>query len=355
MNALPRILAAIAGGLALILVLAWFAGVFTPTIAPGRPGAGTAETDSGGQWVAVVRRAQPRIETATGTVRAGYETLISARITATVRSAPKRAGASVVADEVLFELDAREAEARVAQAEEARASARARAEDARRTARRMETLVQRGAVAVSERDSAAAALAVAEAELQRAEDALDEARTARSYSTVRAPFDARLVDRLVDAGDTVMPGTPLARLYDPARLRLEANVRESLVDLLRTLDTLEVRVDALDRPVRGQVEEIVPAADPGSRTFLVKVGLPAALPLFPGMFGRLAIPVGTEERFLIPETAIQRVGQLAFVQVQSDGGVQRRHVRTGPRTDGGLIEVRSGLGAGERVRVPAEI
>jgi Trk K+ transport system NAD-binding subunit len=188
---------------------------------------------------------------------------------------------------------------------------------------------------------------------ERAADALEEARTARSYSTIRAPFDARLVDRFVDPGDTVMPGTPMARLYDPGRLRLEANVRESLAELLRSLDQLDVRIDALDRTVRGRIEEIVPSSDPGSRTFVVKVGLPADPALFPGMFGRLAIPVGVEERFLVPGDAVLRVGQLEFVRVESGEGVQRRHVRTGQPAEDGLIEVRSGLEPGERVRVPA--
>jgi multidrug efflux pump subunit AcrA (membrane-fusion protein) len=145
----------------------------------------------------------------------------------------------------------------------------------------------------------------------------------------------------------------MARLYDPGRLRLEANVRESLAELLRSLDQLDVRIDALDRTVRGRIEEIVPSSDPGSRTFVVKVGLPADPSLFPGMFGRLAIPVGVEERFLVPEDAVLRVGQLEFVRVESGEGVQRRHVRTGQPAEDGLIEIRSGLEPGERVRVPA--
>lgn len=353
MKFLPRILAALAGGLALILAMAWFAGLFEPTIEPGRTAGPLGEPQAGGRSVEVIQRSRPRIETATGTVRAGYETLISARITATVEEAPIRGGAEVAADQLLFRLDAREAEARVAQAQESMAAARARAEDARRTAERMIALEERGAVSVSERDAAEAALAVAEADLQRAADALDEARTARSYSTIRAPFDARLVDRFVDPGDTVMPGTPMARLYDPDRLRLEANVRESLAELLRSLDHLDVRIDALDRTVRGRIEEIVPSSDPGSRTFVVKVGLSADPSLFPGMFGRLAIPVGVEERFLVPQDAVLRVGQLEFVRVESGEGVRRRHVRTGQPSEDGLIEIRSGLEPGERVRLPA--
>jgi RND family efflux transporter MFP subunit len=350
MNPATRWLVIVAAFAALGLTMAWSAGLFTPSVPAGvvdRPG-----SPAGGEAVPVTLRTRARVETATGTVEAGYEAVISPRITATVLAAPVRAGADVAAGQLLFELDARELEARVAQAREAVQAARARRDDAARTAERMAELLERGAVSVAENDRARAALEVAAAELQRAADALDEAETARSFARIEAPLAGRLVDRFVDAGDTVAPGVPMARLYDPDRLRLEADVRESLAELLRELEVLDVRIDALDRTVSGRVEEIVPSADPGSRTFVVKVGLPADPALFPGMFGRLAIPVGEERVFLVPERAVRRVGQLEFVQVPGDEGTERRYVRTGSVTVDGLIEVRAGLEAGEQVLVP---
>jgi hypothetical protein len=51
----------------------------------------------------------------------------------------------------------------------------------------------------------------------------------------------------------------------------------------------------------------------------------------------------------VPERAVERVGQLEFVTVVGEGGPERRMVTTGPRLEQGLVEVLSGLDAGERV------
>jgi len=156
----------------------------------------------------------------------------------------------------------------------------------------------------------------------------------------------------VDPGDTATPGEPLLRLYDPQALRLTATVRESLASRLQTGQTLPVRIDALDLEVEGEIAEIVPAADPGSRSFEVRVALPARENLYPGMFGRLGIRLGTEARLAIPQAAVARYGQLAFVEVMGAEGILRRYIRTGRALPGEQVEVLSGLQVGERVVVP---
>ncbi|MDX1653661.1 MAG: HlyD family efflux transporter periplasmic adaptor subunit, partial [Candidatus Competibacteraceae bacterium] len=151
---------------------------------------------------------------------------------------------------------------------------------------------------------------------------------------------------------TAVPGQPLLRLYDPDQLRLEASVRESLASRLQRGATLTARIDALDLELPATVDEIVPTADPGSRSFLVKAALPFRADLYPGMFGRLLIPLGTVARLYVPQEAVARFGQLEFVQVPTPQGTARRYIRTaGPGAEGRL-EVLSGLSEGERVILP---
>jgi hypothetical protein len=110
-------------------------------------------------------------------------------------------------------------------------------------------------------------------------------------------------------------------------------------------------VPALGAPVEGRIDEIVPFAERGARTLLVKVSLPRSdARLFAGMFARVAIPAGERRRLLVPEAAVERVGQLAFVTVVTqEGAPERRLVTTGELAAEGLVEVLSGLRAGERV------
>ncbi len=69
------------------------------------------------------------------------------------------------------------------------------------------------------------------------------------------------------------------------------------------------------------------------------------------MFGRLLLPLDDEQVLLIPASAIQRAGQLAFVQIVSTDRLERHFVQLG-RSFGNRVEVLSGLNPGDLVVVP---
>jgi RND family efflux transporter MFP subunit len=162
----------------------------------------------------------------------------------------------------------------------------------------------------------------------------------------------RVVDRLAEPGDTAVPGRTLLRIYDPSALRVEVPVRETLAVRLDVGDALRVEVPAVEIQVEGVVDEIVPFAEPGARTLLVKVRLPPRPGLFAGMFARVAIPADARTRLVVPDASIERVGQLEFATVLGEGGAAtRRLVTTGRRLSPDRVEVLSGLADGERVAV----
>lgn len=350
--ALRIIVAVLALGF-LAFVMAYLAGFFSHTIAPER--LADVRAPVSGAVVAVQSVTEPLVEEAAGTIRAKRETLISARITGTIAAVTVRAGDRVEVDDVLVELDSRELQAQVEQRRNLLAAARARVSEARPNYDRIKALFDRGVVPKAELDRAEAAWRAAEAELSRAREAVQEAEATLSHATIRAPIGGRVVERYADPGDTATPGQPLLRIYDPESLRLEAHVRESLGAGLDKGKgrSLTARIDALDAELSVVVDEIVPSAEPGSRTFLVKVTLPQRPSLYPGMFGRLLVPTGTEERLYIPAEAVARVGQLELVTVVTEQGPLRRYIRSGVRTDDGRVEVLSGLMPGERVVVPS--
>ena len=128
-------------------------------------------------------------------------------------------------------------------------------------------------------------------------------------------------------------------------------VRESLIGRISLHEKLSVKVTALGGEVlSGEVAEIEPLADPVTRSFLVKVRLPEVPGLYPGMFGRLLVPLGQEEAVLVPERAIRRVGQLETVMVRDGEQWLPVYVRTGEMLDG-RVEVLSGLSGGETVGI----
>jgi len=367
-----------AGGACVLLGLVmWQMGVFQfGKVRPGEtalPG-GRAE----GRFVTVEEVEVPETYRTAGTVSSRTHVDVAARIVARIVEIPVRSGDRVTNGALLVRLDDADLRAGVNQAAErvkaAQAGVSAAAEKVSQAqaaydlaladVQRMRPLLASGAISQQALDTAEsqfrqarAALAQAEqgrvaalAEVQAAQQAQRQAEAVLSYAALYSPSDAVVAERLADPGDLASPGKVLLRLFDPSRLMLEVPVRESLVQRLKIGDKVPFSVTALGRTFTGEIREIVPAVDPGSRTFMVKICIGEAPGLVPGMFGTLELPLGTRRALVVPEAAVTRAGQLEYVQVKAGNGVQRTLVRTVP-AGGGKLEVVSGLEAGAEVRV----
>ena len=188
--------------------------------------------------------------------------------------------------------------------------------------------------------------------MQEAQAVVREARTMLSYTEINAPFSGRVIQKMVDVGDMVTPGQPLFLLDVAAQPQLQAYIAESLIAHLTVGQTLTVAIDALSKTLEGSVAEIVPQAEPGSRTTLVKIALAPIPDLVSGLYGRVAIPYGAYRALVVPSAAVKQVGQLHLVTVlDTDGYPHRRFITLG-QIHAGLVEVLTGLQQGEEVALP---
>ena len=102
------------------------------------------------------------------------------------------------------------------------------------------------------------------------------------------------------------------------------------------------------------IEEIVPAADPGARSFLIKAKIENEGKLLPGMFAKIRIPSAEKQQLLIPANYVKQIGQLDVVWVLENNAIIRRFIRIGQQT-GEKILVISGLEIGEKLILPENI
>lgn len=202
--------------------------------------------------------------------------------------------------------------------------------------------------AAKEVDIKAEQVRMLQAQLRQAMAALEAAQVQLSYATVTAPFSGVVVKRHVDPGDMASPGMPLLTIVDPSSFRLEVTVPESRARFIRIGDTVPVTIDALGQTLTGRVYELVPNADPASRTFIVKISLPPTRGLMAGMFGRAEFKVGELKGIFVPEKALWREGSLEGVFVVEGGRAIKRVVTTGKKLND-LVEILSGLNEGELV------
>jgi RND family efflux transporter MFP subunit len=358
-------------------IVLYAAGAFGPErIAPAKEPAPPG-VPAPARTVLAERADVPVDESAVGTVQSRARIDVAAQLTARIVAVRADAGQTVRAGDELVVLDDREFAARLEQsrqalvaAEAARDSARqakvqaeARLVQARSSHARIRRLLENKAATPQEMDDAQAALnaaqarvteagalvAAAEARIQGAQKVVAEGEINLGHTRIAAPIDGVIAERSVEPGDLAWPGRPLLVVLDPRSLRLEAQVREGLIARVREGDRLMVEVPAAAAKVEGTVAEILPAADPQSRTFRVRVDFAPAAGVYPGMFGRLRMPLGGRTVVRIPMSAVERVGQLETVLVKEGAIWTRRYITTGVALPGDRVEVLSGLAGGEEI------
>ena len=350
-----RILETLGGLAVLVVAVSWLSGGCEERVPAGRVELAHPEGGPPGQASSVEERMDMSTEWASGEVASARHAAVSSRVLARIEEIRVAAGSRVEEGDVVVVLDARDLRARVGEAEETLRAARARRELAESEFTRVEALFRGGVASRRQLDQATSDLRSARAEVKALEQAREETRTAFSFAELRAPVSGRVVDRLAEPGDTAMPGQTLLRIYDPMLLRVEVPVRESLAVHLGVGTPLRIEVPALQESFEGAVDELVPFAEPGARTMLVKVRIVEVDDrLIAGMFARVAIPAGERRRLLVPSRAILEIGQLRYVDVLNESGVPvRRLVSIGGKEPGDRTEILSGLRPGERVWVPA--
>jgi RND family efflux transporter MFP subunit len=306
----------------------------TPVLAFAHALAFASEASTPVEILSVASANRPVTEEVVGSVRTRVRSVIEAKVSGRISEMPVKLGQKIQSGELLAKIDAREVQARLEQAE-------AQSEQAGRDLDRIRTLAEKQVASKQELESAESRARVAEASVR-------EARAMLEYSNVTAPFDGVISRRLAEVGDLAAPGKPLLEIEDRGELRFEADIPEALIGMVNSGDRLEVTIPTLQKSFSAVVAEVSPTADATSRTFLVKLDLPASPDLRAGQFGRAAVPVGEAKSLRIPAAAIIQRGQLEIVFVNDSGKARLRLVRTGKTFSDG-VEILSGLSEGDSV------
>ena len=365
----------------LVIMMMWLAGVFRQKITAGA--ALELPAVDIGPTARVETRRYPTIVEQAGTVRTRTEAQVSSRLMAQVREVLVREGDTIHGPgpdgkaTILARLDDRDIQAKLQQAQAQVASlqralsaalaqqqsAQAMFQQAATDLTRIENLVAAKAAtgqqldhARTQRDTAQAQVLAAQGVVEQtraqqvgAEAAVREAQVMLSFAVIEAPFDGKISSKKINPGDMVAPGQALFVVESPSEPQLHAMVSETVALHVEVGQTLDVQIDAPQRQLNGVVREIVPQADPLTRTILVKVDLPKDAGLVSGLFGRLSVPIGDYSTLVIAKNAIRQSGQLYLVQVMEKPGLPvRRFVQIGPE-HGPLIEVLSGVQEGDEI------
>ena len=291
----------------------------------------------------------PRERIWDGTVEAVHQATLSAQTAGRVLELPFDVNDYVPQGAVVVRFTAVEQGAAVNAAQAQVRSAQAAYTDAEAQYRRIAAVYARKLVSQTQMDQTRAQRDAAKAALDAAQASLRQAAQSADYTVVRAPYSGILTQRFVQVGEAVQPGQPLIAGLSLDQLRVEAQVPQSDVNVIRKFSRAWVLYDGGSKRVEAIKVIVFPYADATTHTFTVRLELPTVeTGLNPGEVVKVAFMIGSRPRLLVPDSAIVRRGEIVGVYVIKGDAVMLRQVRLGYRF-GNDYEVLAGLTPGEQV------
>jgi multidrug efflux system membrane fusion protein len=243
--------------------------LITLWVLSGQIGADEDRTASQAQAVAVFEPAQPSVRVRTQNAEEITRTIVINGKTAPARIVELSAetdgrivaigaerGTNVDRNGLIVRLDERDRKARLAQAEA--------------TVKQREVEYEGRVRLKSDSYVSEAQLQEAVAQLEAARTELTRAKLDLEYMIVRAPFDGALQSRIVEVGDFVKRGDPIATFVDNREIIVSANLSEFDAKYVAVGDTAEA-VLATGEQVSGTIRYVAPVADEATRTFEVEL------------------------------------------------------------------------------------
>ena len=296
----------------------------------------------------VETRSLPQEQVLDGIVEAVNRSTVSAQTAGRVKEILVDVNDLVEKGAPIVRLRDTEQRAGLEQAQAALKEAQARYQEAQAEHNRIKDLYDKKLVAKAQLDTITATQDAAKARLDAAQAGVTEAQEQVDNTVIYAPYSGVVLERHVQLGEAVRPGTPLMTGFSPDQLRVVVNVPQRLIERVRQYRQVGVLLPT--GRVAAEKLTFFPYADPASAVFKVRVYLPEKIKgVYPGMFVKTAFVIGAIERLVVPQTAVVHRSEMTGVYVFKDDRINLRQVRVGRVVAGDQIEVLAGLEAGEQV------
>lgn len=274
---------------------------------------------------------------AIGTLRPFDSVVIKSEVNSMISKIHFTEGTVVEENTLLIELDNTAAKAALMEAEAQYRKTKSEYEP-------IEKLADKGVMAKIERDKKKAEVDMCEAKVLSSKNTLEKHR-------ILAPFGGIVGLREISKGQYVAPGNELVKLVDCHPLKVDFKVTETDIGKIYVGQEAKILVGGDNRQgYTAKITAVDPESDRISHSFDIRATLevPAEVSigstvLKPGRFVSVkVIPDDNQRGILIPESAIDRIGDDDYVYRIVDGVAVRTLITSGMRRDG-LVEVITGI------------
>jgi RND family efflux transporter MFP subunit len=294
--------------------------------------------------------------TISGSLAPEKEARLSAEVPGAVVQTLVEAGQRVTRGQLLARIDDAAIQQAYLSARSALASTQTAASNAERELQRARTLVQAGAIADRDLESATTANQGAQAQLAAARAQVAAAQQNLDRTRITAPFTGVVAERKVSAGDVVAPGMPLFTVVEPGSMRLEASVPAEQLSAVHVGAPVSFTVSGYPgRDFTGRITRVSPIADPQTRQVQILATIPnSGNTLVGGLFAEGRIASESRNGLVVPANAVDEKGIAPVARRLKNGVVEEVTVQLGLRDQATeTVEITGGLAVGDTVLVGA--
>ena len=284
-----------------------------------------------------------------GLVEAVRQSTVAAQTAGTVSAIYYDVDDQVSPGSVIVQISDTEQQARFEQAQAGLRVAQTNLTNAEQNFNRIDSIYKKQLASQSQYDQSRNQLDSAKASYRQASAALKESQKQVSYTKVIAPYGGLVTERHVEVGEVVAPGSPLMSGIDLSQLRVNVDLPQSYATTVRQNKLAEIALPSGEM-LAAKGMTIFPYANSNTHNFRVRIHLPENIQgLYPGMSVKVSMPLGSQQRIMIPAQAIVVRSELRAVYVlDQQQQPQLRQVRLGQR-QGQEVEILSGLQVGDQI------
>jgi len=291
----------------------------------------------------------PDVLTLTGVITADQRSEVTADTQGKVIDVLVQRGQRVKMGDPVVRLDVRSAALSAREAQANLEAARAQKQLAEEECKRVQVLVDKGAITRSEYDRQMTQCTASLQQVSAAQARADMISKSISDGLVRAPFAGQVTEKSVAPGEWVAPGRTLFTLVDDDPLRIELSVPEAAVRSIQ--QDQKVLLSAVAQPGKTYSATVTRIGGEigKSRALIIEATLDPQKDLVPGMFAEAKVVIGQTPRPVVPKDAVVVRGKLSHVFVAVNGELQDRIVQVGEAPVPGKLSILQGVAKGDKV------
>ena len=291
----------------------------------------------------------------TGTIKAVQSAFVKVKVPGEVLDLQVREGDVVKAGQVLGKIDNTESIARLKQAQQQAASAKAQLDIAQRQLDNNQALMSQGFISKTALDNASSSMTGAKASYQAALEGVNLAQKSLADTSLKAPISGVISQKLAQTGERLALDTRVYEIVNLSSLELEASLPITDAQNIRVGQTAKLKIDSTAiQNLEAKVIRINPSVQAGSRSVLIYLSVANHPALKHGLFAQGQIEVGQRSAVVVPVSAIRTDKPAPYVQILDGNLVKHQKVVTGERgelNDIAVVEV-TGLALNTQVLAP---